>query len=46
MFAVNIDIPTKVARIHVWPDGSPRFSVCEERHKNPANGGWERFIDD
>ena len=43
MFAVNVDRPTQLARIHEWPNGYPRFPHCNQPAKNVLHGEWEQF---
>ena len=38
MYRLNIDRPTKLARLHVT---SSRHSNCQPREKNPNDGHWK-----
>ena len=43
MYVVNIDRPTRIARIHEWPNGNPKYEHCMEQPKNRADGEWTPF---
>ena len=43
MFAVNVDKPTHIVRVHEWQDGTPQYRHCEERYKQSQHGGWRFF---
>ncbi|MCY4529449.1 MAG: hypothetical protein OXD46_10525 [Chloroflexi bacterium] len=43
VFAVDVDYPTYLTRIHEWPNGNPRFPQCRPGEKSPAAGEWRHF---